>query len=142
MIPPSDPRSQTDVHRLARFASALPVAVLIRGLVTAPVTAQTPARTYTHADTLRGTNGPARAWWDVEYYDLHTTVTPEDSSVRGYNAITYRVLRPSAEMQIDLQVPMEADSMVQDGKRLTYRRDGNAFFVALTTAQQRGSRRA
>ena len=28
---------------------------------------------YTHADTLRGSNGPARAWWDVQFYDLHTS---------------------------------------------------------------------
>ena len=107
----------------------------------APIAAQQPARAYTHADTLRGTDGPGRAWWDAEFYDLHTTVSPADSSIRGWNAITYRVLRPSAEMQIDLQVPMEADSIVQDGKKLGFRRDGNAFFVALATAQQRGSKR-
>ncbi|MFI5228016.1 MAG: M1 family metallopeptidase [Gemmatimonadales bacterium] len=104
--------------------------------------AQAPVRQYTHADTLRGTNGPGRAWWDVEFYDLHTTVSPGDSSIRGWNAITYRVLRPSGEMQIDLQVPMEADSIVQDGRKLSSRRDGNALFVALATAQQRGTKRA
>src|SRR6185312_6564407 len=103
------------------FVAALTAAAL------APIAAQQPAREYTHADTLRGTDGPGRAWWDAEFYDLHTTVSPTDSSIRGWNAITYRVLRPSAEMQIDLQVPMEADSIVQDGRKLGYRRDGNAL---------------
>src|SRR5881296_3783255 len=69
---------------------------------------------YTHADTLRGSNGPARAWWDVTFYDLHTRVNPADSSISGWNGITYRVLQPAREMQIDLQVPLEVDSMVQD----------------------------
>ena len=76
--------------------------------------AQRPPRTFTHADTLRGSNGPGRAWWDATFYDLHVAVSPADSSIRGWNAITYRVLKPSAEMQIDLQVPLEVDSMVQE----------------------------
>jgi aminopeptidase N len=70
-------------------------------------------------------------WWDATFYDLHVAVSPADSSIHGWNAITYRALKPSAEMQIDLQVPLEVDSMVQSGKRVTYRRDGNAFFAAV-----------
>jgi aminopeptidase N len=98
--------------------------------------AQAPA--YTHADTLRGSNGPDRAWWDATFYDLHVRVSPADSSIRGVNGITYRVLRQAREMQIDLQVPLVVDSMVQGGRSLTYRRDGNAFFVTLRAAQRAG----
>ncbi len=96
-------------------------------------------RTFTHADTLRGSVTPQRAWWDVTFYDLHVAVTLADSSIRGWNAITYRVLKPSQEMQIDLQQPLEVDSMVQNRARLSYRRDGNAFFVSLGTAQRQGA---
>jgi aminopeptidase N len=96
---------------------------------------------FTHADTLRGSIGPARAWWDVEFYDLHVSVNPADSSIRGWNGITYRVLKPAREMQIDLQTPLEVDSVTQDGRRLTTRRDGNAFFVALVSKQRAGDRR-
>ncbi|MEP6495319.1 MAG: glycosyl hydrolase family 18 protein [bacterium] len=99
------------------------------------------ARVFTHADTLRGSNGPARSWWDAAFYDLHVAISPHDSSIRGYNAITYRVLRPAAEMQIDLQTPLEVDSMVQDARHVTYRRDGNAFFVSLTAAQRAGTKK-
>ena len=28
---------------------------------------------FTRADTLRGSNTPQRAWWDVTFYDLHVT---------------------------------------------------------------------
>jgi aminopeptidase N len=98
-------------------------------------------RPFTHADTLRGSIGPARAWWDVTFYDLHVRVNPADSSIRGWNGITYQVLAPGNEMQIDLQVPMEVDSMLQGGKPLTWRRDGNAFFVALPSPQRTGTRR-
>src|SRR5436190_15708075 len=95
-----------------------------------PVLAQAQHTThYTHADTLRGSNGPGRAWWDVQFYDLHTRVNLRDSSISGWNAITYRVLQPAREMQIDLQQPLVVDSIVEDRRKLTSRRDeaGNAF---------------
>ncbi len=93
---------------------------------------------YTHADTLRGTNGPQRTWWDVTFYDLHVAVNPADSSVRGWNAITYRVLGPAREMQVDLMVPLIVDSIRQDGRTLAHRRDGNALFVRLMAPQRVG----
>lgn len=103
--------------------------------------AQQPDTTrYTRADTLRGSNGPARAWWDATFYDLHVRVNPADSTIRGWNGITYRVLGapPAREMQIDLQVPMQLDSVKQDGRKLTLRRDSNAFFVTLVAPQRPG----
>src|SRR5687768_9387837 len=95
------------------------------------------APTYTRADTLRGSwTTPGRAWWDVAFYDLQVKVNPAESTLRGHNAITYRVLQPATEMQIDLMTPLEVDSMVQRGRKLSYRRDGNAFFVTLTAPQR------
>lgn len=95
--------------------------------------------TFTHADTLRGSNTPERAWWDLKYYDLHVKVNPADSTLSGYNGIVYKVLKPASLMQIDLMEPLEADSMVQDGQLLQYRRDGNAFFVDLDKPQKTGT---
>ncbi|HEY9514956.1 MAG TPA: M1 family metallopeptidase [Gemmatimonadaceae bacterium] len=106
----------------------------------APTAAQDTAR-FTRADTLRGSITPERGWWDVTFYDLHVGVSPSDSSIRGYNGITYRVLGAAREMQIDLQVPLEVDSMVQDGRSLTFRRDGNAFFVTLVAPQRVGDQK-
>ena len=91
-----------------------------------------------HADSLRGSNGPGRDWWDVAFYDLHVRVNPADSSVAGHDAITYRVVRPSQEMQLDLQVPLVLDSVVQEGRRLASRRDGDAYFATLTARQHTG----
>ena len=114
-------------------------------LATSPVmlAAQAALPVFTHADTIRGSNTPQRAWWDVAFYDLHVKVNPADSSISGYNAITYRVLKPAParEMQIDLQMPLVVDSIVQDGLELSARRDGNAFFVTLIAPQKRGTRK-
>lgn len=94
---------------------------------------------FTHADTIRGSNTPEREWWDATFYDLHVRVNPADSSITGYNGITYRIVKPAREMQIDLQVPLVVDSIVQDGAELSARRDSNAFFVRLVAAQPVGA---
>ena len=108
------------------------IALLACLLVSLPAAAEAQDTVrFTRADTLRGSIGPGRAWWDATFYDLHVRVSPADSSISGRNGITYRVLHPAREMQIDLQLPLVADSMVQDGRRLQYRREGNAFFVTL-----------
>jgi len=108
-------------------------------------------KTFTHADTLRGTNGPARSWWDVTFYDLHVRIDPADSTIRGENGITYTVLPAGLpvsgvadaprQMQIDLMTPLEVDSMIQDGISVPYRRDGNAFFATLRPPQRAGDRK-
>ena len=69
-------------------SSALLTALVAAGtLLPATGRSQTPAtaapRTFTHADTLRGANGPGRAWWDADFYDLHVRVNPADSSITG-----------------------------------------------------------
>src|SRR5689334_20670445 len=93
------------------------------------------------ADTLRGSfNTPGRAWWDASFYDLHVAISPSDSSIRGHNAITYRVLKPGKEMQIDLMTPLEVDSMVQDGKSVAFKREGAAFFATLNAPQRAGAK--
>lgn len=108
------------------------------GMLAQTATAQ--QETFTRADTLRGTITPERAWWDVSYYDLHVTVQPEDSSIQGFNTITYTVTEPSnEEMQIDLQEPLQIDRIIQEGNNLSYRREGNAFFVAIPNQQKVGS---
>ena len=113
--------------------------LLLAALLVAPSLVDAQSRVFTHADTLRGSVTPERAWWDVTFYDLHVQVLPADSSIRGTNAITYRVTGPAREMQLDLQVPLALDSVTQDGRRLATRRDGNAYFVTLPAAQPVGS---
>ena len=96
----------------------------------------------TRADTLRGSfTTPERSWWDVTFYDLHVSISPRDSSIAGYNGITYRVLAPANEMQVDLMEPLQVDSMTQDGRAVRFRRDGAAFFATLTAPQRVGQLR-
>jgi aminopeptidase N len=116
--------------------------VLLALLALAPATlAAQRSEAPTRADTLRGSIGPARAWWDVTFYDLNVKVSPADSTLSGHTGITYRVVQPAREMQIDLAARLAVDSVVQDGRRLEHRRDGDALFVKVTAAQPVGARK-
>ncbi len=100
------------------------------------------AQKYTHADTLRGSNGHGRAWWDATKYDLHIKFNLQDSTISGYNIISFKAIKPGSLMQIDLQEPMIIDSIQSSYEKgrskieKTFlpdklKKDGNAYFINL-----------
>lgn len=95
-------------------------------------------KAFTHADTLRGAITPEREWWDLNYYHLSVRPNANDSTLTGSTVITYKVLKPYQTMQVDLQEPLQITKVVQEGEALTYRRDGNAFFITLKKKQETG----
>ena len=94
---------------------------------------------FTRQDSLRGSITKERAWWDVKNYHLDIKVNPVDSTITGSNTIGYKVLQEYKLMQIDLQNPMEIYKVIQDGKELKYKREGNAFFIELIAPQRTGT---
>jgi len=111
---------------------------LIPVLLACSITLYAQSPVFTHQDTLRGSITNERAWWDLTYYHLNVRVDPADSTIRGVNTIQYKVLEPGQLMQIDLQPPMHIDKVVQKGSELTFRRDGNAYFIQLKESQKPG----
>ena len=92
---------------------------------------------FTRADTLRGTYGPTRDWWNVTKYDLHVKFNLADSSINGQNIIEFKTIKKGTVMQIDLQEPMILDGY-QFGLGSTsaselllksFKKDGNAYFI-------------
>jgi aminopeptidase N len=135
---------------LATVLTVLSAAPVVAQGVTPPARpdsfARAPRRGYvpksSRADSLRGSfTSPGRRWWDVTFYDLNLRINPRDSSIAGYNAITYRVLEPAREMQIDLMEPLQVDSIVDDGRAVRFRREGAAFFVTLGSSPRVDERR-
>ena len=95
--------------------------------------------TFTRQDSLRGSITKERAWWDLKHYHLSIKVNPEDSTISGSNTIRYQVLQENSVMQIDLQNPMAITNVTQDGKPLTYKREGNVYFITLAAPQKVGT---
>ena len=75
--PPQD--DEAAVRPLLPPASAC-LALLLLSTATPALAQSHDAFTPTHADSVRGSDNPSRAWWDVTFYDLHVRVSPADSS--------------------------------------------------------------
>lgn len=87
---------------------------------------------FTHADTLRGSVTPERAWWNVTHYNIQVTPDYNSKTIKGWNQIGFEVYADGIQqkMQIDLQQPMKIDSIVFNHKRIkNYKRDGNVYLI-------------
>lgn len=86
----------------------------------------------TRQDSLRGSYGAGRNWWNVLRYDIRLTVDIGRRSIQGYNDITYAIIQDAkGPMQIDLQEPMQIEK-VEDrstGKSISFQRDGNVYWL-------------
>ncbi|MBL8002029.1 MAG: M1 family metallopeptidase [Flavobacteriales bacterium] len=101
-------------------------------------------KTFTHADTLRGTIGPDRAWWNVTYYDVSVRPDIAKRSIQGVTAIAFVATAPGHRMQVDLQQPLVVDSVTWEvqayrngalaieDRPLRFDREGNIILVHLT----------
>ena len=92
---------------------------------------------YTHADTLRGSNGRGRSWWDARHYDLTVKFDTAARSITGYNRIAFKITAmPADSMQLDLQEPMVLDSVVMmpynsalQPQKMTIAHEGNVWWI-------------
>jgi aminopeptidase N len=89
------------------------------------------SRKFTLQDTLRGSITRERAWWDVSFYNIQVTPDFRSKTIRGWNQIGFTVLDYSTnkKMQIDLQEPMQIDSVVFEKEKLTFSRSGNVYYI-------------
>lgn len=98
-----------------------------------------PKAVFTHQDTIRGTITPERAWWDVGWYGI--TVKPDyaKKTIEGKTDIMFRVLEDGDMMQIDLQLPMQIKTVSWNSNGLSFKRDGNAYYVRFPQNLKKGS---
>lgn len=87
---------------------------------------------YSKGDSLRGSIGSARAWWNVKHYEIHVQPDLTTKRITGTNQIDFEVVKAGKNriMQIDLQEPMEIKRIdFENGKSLPFTREGNVYWV-------------
>lgn len=88
---------------------------------------------FTKQDTLRGSNGKGRDWWDVKDYTLRITPDYNKKEISGICSITFDVIKPGKKkiMQIDLQEPMEILSIkaIDSPDSLKFKREKNVYWI-------------
>ena len=81
-------------------------------------------------DSLRGSITPERSWWDVKYYNLEIEPVISKQKIIGKNTMSFYTSRHGQKMQIDLQEPMEIDSITFEEEKTTFSRLGNVYYIA------------
>lgn len=85
---------------------------------------------YTHQDTLRGSNGSGRIWWDVKEYYLYVNFDTLNKSISGMNIITFTTSDMAYDsMQIDLQEPMVLDKVTLGDENIEFSREGDVYWL-------------
>ena len=87
------------------------------------------SKSYTYQDTLRGSLGKERTWWDVTHYAVSVDPDFDKKYISGKVDIQFKVIGNGDLMQIDLQAPMQLDKAMLGNTELKYTRNGNVFFV-------------
>ena len=116
----------------------LKLACVILFCVATVLGAQTPARTFTRADVLRGAYGPYRANNDLLSYDLTVRVDPEKKFINGRNTIRFKMLKDDSRIQLDLFANLKVDKILLGSTELKYEREFNAVFVDFPQTLQKG----
>lgn len=95
---------------------------------------------FDRADTLRGSNGRGRAWWDVVHYALSIELDTATQYVRGQVTIKARVSGSVIDsLQLDLQELMFLDSVIWQGRPVETAKDGDVFWVKAPFATLRAN---
>ncbi|MCA9734940.1 MAG: M1 family metallopeptidase [Deferribacteres bacterium] len=94
---------------------------------------------FSRADTLRGTYGPFRENNDLRTYDLDVKVDVANKYLSGKNAIQFTMLKDDNRIQIDLFANMGIDSILFEGRTLSYTREFNAVFIDFPKTLSTGS---
>ncbi|TMI61986.1 MAG: M1 family metallopeptidase [Bacteroidetes bacterium] len=92
---------------------------------------------FTKQDTLRGSVGKGRDWWDVMSYYIDVTPDYKTKTIIGNVWIHFKA-NPGTNkiMQIDLQEPLLIDSIIPVSNEIQikkYWREGNVYFIDFGT---------
>lgn len=100
---------------------------------------QSQAKSYTKQDTLRGSIGEGRSWWDVLHYKVYVDPDFDTKTIKGKVDIEFKVTGNGDILQIDLQEPMQLNKAYLGDQELSYTRNGNVFFVKVDKALTTGT---
>ncbi|MBK9284582.1 MAG: M1 family metallopeptidase [Sphingobacteriaceae bacterium] len=89
---------------------------------------------FTKSDSLRGTLNGYRSWWDVLHYKLNIIPAVDSNYLSGTNQIKFKVIKPGSRLQVDMQEPMQIDSVLFHDKKCNWVKTEFAYLINLEKA--------
>lgn len=110
----------------------LPLALLL-------TTLSAGAQGFSRRDSLQGGLRFERTCYNVLHYAIDIKIDPDKRYISGYNEITFAVNENTSRIQLDLFGNMKVDSILHNGKILSYKREYDAVFVSFKEALTKGT---
>lgn len=95
---------------------------------------------FTADDSLRGSLNAERSWWNVQHYTISVQPNFTDKKINGSNLIQFNFSAKNKQkvMQIDLQNPMQIDSVFFHKKKVAHNKRGkDSWLIELPTTSTR-----
>ncbi len=92
----------------------------------------------TKDDLLRGSYGPYRANNDLLSYGLKLRIDPVAQTLKGSNAIRFRMLADGRRIQLELTPELTIDSIQLSGRPLQYSREERSIWVDFPETLRKG----
>jgi aminopeptidase N len=98
---------------------------------------------FTQKDSVRGALNPMRTCYDVQHYTLSIDINPTKKYIKGFVDMDFKVMSPTNTIQVDLFKNMKMDSIIFEGKKVSFTRKYNAVYLllpSLKTGEQKSIR--
>jgi aminopeptidase N len=95
---------------------------------------------FSPADSLRGTLGPMRSCYDINYYHLDVSVDIDNRSVKGSNEFSFTATQTFTKLQFDLFNNLEVEKVIFKGQTIPFSRKFNAVFVTFPKPIEKGTK--
>ena len=128
--------------KLADRALSMFIGVLLLHLISFNANAQlltNTEKTYTRADSLRGSLSPYRTAYDILYYHLDVKVDIANQFISGSNLFRFKATEDFNRLQFDLFSNLTVEKVVYKEKELDFDREFNAVFVDFPIGIQKGA---
>ena len=96
-------------------------------------------KTFSKADSLRGTWSVLRAVYDITYYHLDVKLDVDKKYIQGSNLFKFKATADFEKLQFDLFANLRVDSVVFENKAIPFSREYNAVFVTFPRLIRKGS---
>ena len=91
---------------------------------------------FTKKDTLLGSNGMGRNWWNVLHYDLQLDIDMDNHFIEGKTILCFNLINPMRDsFQLDLQEPLKINTLFckkknsKDSIVLNFKRDKDIYWI-------------
>ncbi|WP_245586447.1 M1 family metallopeptidase [Olivibacter sitiensis] len=95
-------------------------------------------KSFTRADSLRGTLTSYRTCYDINYYHLDVKVDIDNRFISGSNLFRFRATQDFNTLQFDLFDNLQVEKVVYHGKEMPFKREYNAVFVDFPQSIRQG----